>query len=88
MAVTLAMIENFIAREYGLAIVSMVRPDGTPASSLVNAGVLDHPLTGQRCLGFVVRGSARKVSHLRAAPYVSIVWRDGWRWVGAAGPPS
>lgn len=56
MAVALAMIENFIAPEYGLAIDSVVWPDGTPASSLVNAGVLVHPLTdsvvsGWSCVG-------------------------------------
>ena len=86
MAVTLDTIEEFIQRDHGLAIVSVVRPDGTPAGSLVNAGVVDHPLTGERCIGFVVRGDARKVRHLRAAPNASIVWREGWAWVGAAGP--
>ena len=86
MAVTLSSIQDFIGRDHGLAVVSVVRPDQTPASSLVNAGLVAHPETGESCVGFVVRGSAAKVRQLRAAPFVSVVWRDGWRWVGAAGP--
>jgi hypothetical protein len=85
MSVTLQTVENFVRRDHGLAIASVVRPDGTPVSSLVNAGVLGHPRTGRPCVGFVVQGSARKVRHLRAAPFVSLAWRDGWQWVGVGG---
>jgi PPOX class probable F420-dependent enzyme len=86
MAVNMEQVEAFVARDHGLAIVSVVRADGTPASSLVNAGAFDHPLTGARTVGFVVRGDARKVVHLRAHPFASLVWRDRWSWVGVAGP--
>src|SRR3954465_14539067 len=41
---------------HGLTVVSTVRPDGTVQSSVVNAGVLDHPLTGAPVLGFVAGG--------------------------------
>jgi PPOX class probable F420-dependent enzyme len=85
MAVSMEQIEAFVARDHGLAVVSVVRPDGTPAGSLVNAGAVDHPLTGERGVGFVVRGDARKVGHLRTRPFASLVWRDGWSWVGVAG---
>jgi PPOX class probable F420-dependent enzyme len=88
MKVTLQTVEAFVKRDHGLAVVSVVRPDGTPVGSLVNAGVLDHPTTGERCVGFVVRGDAKKAHHLRYsphAPFASLVWRDGWQWVGISG---
>jgi hypothetical protein len=37
-------VRRIVARDHGLASVSVVRADGTPHTSLVNAGVLDHPL--------------------------------------------
>jgi hypothetical protein len=85
-AVTIDIIRQFVGRDHGLAVVSVVRSDRTPASSLVNAGLVQHPVTGAECAAFVVRGDARKVAHLRSAPTVSIVWRHGWEWVGLTGP--
>ena len=38
---------RLVPREHGLCVVSTLRPDGTIQSSVVNAGVLDHPI--QRC---------------------------------------
>ena len=35
------------AKESGLCVVSTVRADGTVQASLVNAGVLAHPATGE-----------------------------------------
>ena len=32
--------------DHGLVVVSALRPDGTIQSSVVNAGVLPHPVTG------------------------------------------
>jgi hypothetical protein len=48
------------AREMGLAVVVTHRADGTAHASVVNAGVLDHPATGEPAVGFVVQGGARK----------------------------
>ena len=44
--VDLDPVRRMVAGEHGLASVSVVRADGTPHVSLVNAGVLDHPRTG------------------------------------------
>ncbi|MEV8632767.1 pyridoxamine 5'-phosphate oxidase family protein [Streptosporangium sp. NPDC051023] len=77
---------QLIAGDHGLSVVSTLRPDGTIRSSVVNAGVLDHPVTARPVVGFVVRGDARKLSDLRARPYVSVVLRAGWRWASAEGP--
>ena len=46
----MADIEDFrrlIAGDHGLVVVSTLRDNGTIASSVVNAGVLPHPLTGE-----------------------------------------
>ena len=47
------------AEEHGLTVVSTARADGSIQSSLVNAGVLPHPVTGADVLGFVTYGRAQ-----------------------------
>jgi PPOX class probable F420-dependent enzyme len=61
-----------------------VRADGTPHSSLVNAGLLGHPLTGQPVVGYVTYGRV-KLRALRARPATAILWRAGWQWAGVEG---
>jgi PPOX class probable F420-dependent enzyme len=68
----------------GLCVLSAVRRDGTVAASVVNAGVLGHPLTSVQVVGFVARG-LRKLHHLRRDPRATIVARAGWRWVAVEG---
>jgi len=67
-------------------VVSTLRADHTIHSSVVNAGVLDHPRTGAPVVGFVAMGGSRKLVHLRARPRVTIVVRAGWDWTAAEGP--
>jgi PPOX class probable F420-dependent enzyme len=74
------------AREHGLSVVSTLRADGTIQSSVVNAGVLSHPVTGAAVIGFTTRRGAAKLSHLRARPRASVVVRAGWAWAAAEGP--
>ena len=73
------------AADRGLATLATTRPDGTAQLSLVNAGVLDHPLTGARIVGLVARGGTRKLAHLRERPQVSLLWRAGWDWLAVDG---
>ena len=72
--------------DHGLCVVSTLRPDGTIQSSVVNAGVLPHPVTGAQVVGLVSRGDAHRVANLRARPRASVVIRAGWQWAGAEGP--
>jgi hypothetical protein len=51
----------------------------------VNAGVLDHPVTGEPVVAFVARGAVRKLANLRARPRVSLVFRSAWEWVAVEG---
>jgi PPOX class probable F420-dependent enzyme len=78
-------IARLIGDEHGLAVVSTSRPDGTVQSSVVNAGVLDHPDTGEPVLGFVARRGAHKLTNLRARARATVVARAGWRWAAVEG---
>jgi PPOX class probable F420-dependent enzyme len=70
--------------EQGLAVVSTLRADGTIQSSLVNAGVLAHPVSGEEVLAFVTYGRV-KLANLRARPQVAATFRSGWQWATVEG---
>lgn len=76
---------GLVEGDHGLCVVSTLRPDGTIQSSVVNAGVLPHPLTGETVVGMVFRGGIRKLGHLRKRPYANVVVRSGWQWAAAEG---
>lgn len=84
MSADLEPVRRIVPAEHGLCSVSVVRADGTPHSSLVNAGVLDHPITGEPVVGYVTYGPV-KLRTLRARPATSILWRAGWRWAAVDG---
>jgi len=77
---------RLVPGDHGLCVVSTLRPDGTIQSSVVNAGVLAHPVTGGEVVGLVARGGSRKLANLRARPRASVVIRVGWEWAAAEGP--
>ena len=83
-AIDLTPVRGIVAREHGLASVAVVRADGTPHTSLVNAGVLEHPLTRRPVVGYVTYGPV-KLRSLRERPDTSLLWRSGWQWVGVDG---
>jgi PPOX class probable F420-dependent enzyme len=80
----LAAIRSLGAAESFLAVVATVRPDGSPHASLVNAGVLPHPLT-DRMVGAFVNLGRRKLEHLRERPELTVTWRSGWSWITLEG---
>jgi PPOX class probable F420-dependent enzyme len=73
------------SRETGLAVVVTSRANGSPQVSVVNAGVLDHPITTELAVGFVARRGGRKLANMRARPRVTVVFRSGWDWVAVEG---
>ena len=85
MGYTMEDVRRFVAADQGLAVVSFGRPDGSVHSSLVNAGVMAHPATGDEVVALVVRGNSVKLRHWRRAPGATIVFRVGWSWVGVEG---
>ena len=70
--------------EQGLAVVSTLRADATIQSSLVNAGVVAHPATGEPVLAFVTYGRV-KLANLRVRTQVTATFRSGWRWASVEG---
>jgi len=77
---------RLIQGEHGLVVVSTLRPDMTIQSSVVNAGVLPHPVTGAQVVGLVARGDSHRLAYLRARPRATVVVRAGWQWASVEGP--
>jgi PPOX class probable F420-dependent enzyme len=82
----LAAFEELVRADHGLAVVTVLGPDGRIRPSVVNVGVLDHPISGTRVVGTVIHGKARKLAHLRARPRIAVTVRAGWRWAAVEGP--
>jgi hypothetical protein len=85
-AADLDLARRLAAAERGLCVFATTRPDGSVHGSVVNSGVLDHPVTGQPVVGAVVRGGARKLDLLRQTHRACVVFRSGWEWVAVEGP--
>jgi PPOX class probable F420-dependent enzyme len=81
----LAAFEELVPLDHGLCVVVTRRADGSPQTSVVNAGVVSHPVTGERVVAFVTAGASRKLVNLRADPTIAVVVRAGWRWATAEG---
>lgn len=64
----LAAFAELIPLDHGLCVLDTPRRDGSIQSSVVNAGVLDHPLRSGPVVGLVATGGSRKLHHLRCAP--------------------
>jgi PPOX class probable F420-dependent enzyme len=77
---------RLVPRDHGLCVVSTLGTNGRVQSSVVNAGVLDHPVTAERVVGLVAAGGTRKLDNLRLRPRATVVIRAGWEWVAAEGP--
>lgn len=76
---------ELVALDHGLCVLSTARRDGSVQSSVINAGVMAHPRTGEPVVALVAAGRTRKLDHLRADPRATIVVRAGWRWVTVEG---
>ncbi len=81
---TLDEVMEMAAREQYLAVVATLRADSTLQSSLVNAGALDHPITGEPVLAFVTYGAA-KLRNLRVRPQLAVTFRSAWAWAAIEG---
>src|SRR5690349_1725365 len=86
MADALDLVRTLGAASNGLVVVATTRADGSVHASLVNAGVLPDPVTGEPAVGLVVRGDARKLALMRRSGRASVTFRDGWQWASVEGP--
>jgi PPOX class probable F420-dependent enzyme len=82
----LGLVRAYGSAENWLAVLITMRDSGEPAVSVVNAGVLADPLTGETVVGFVARGNTAKLRYLRRRPRCTLVFRAGWEWVSVEGP--
>jgi PPOX class probable F420-dependent enzyme len=81
----LAPFEALVPLDHGLSVVVTRRGDHSPHTTVVNAGVLAHPVTGDPAVAFVAAGGTRKLAHLRADPTIVVVVRAGWQWTAVEG---
>lgn len=81
-------VRRLAAADHGLAVVATLRHDSSIHCSVVNAGVLDHPLTGRPVVALVAMGGSRKLAHLRRRPQATVVFRAGWQWAAIEGRTS
>jgi PPOX class probable F420-dependent enzyme len=81
----LAAFSELVPLDHGLCVISTLRDDGSVQASVVNAGVLQHPVTGVEVVALVATGGSRKLHNLRADPRATIVARAGWRWATVEG---
>jgi PPOX class probable F420-dependent enzyme len=82
----LDLVRRLVRADHGLAIVSALREDGTVHTSLVTAGVLVDPISGEPVVGFVAAGSALKLRLLRRTGRCTVTFRAGWEWAAVEGP--
>jgi PPOX class probable F420-dependent enzyme len=76
---------NQVPRDHGLSVVVTRRADHSPHTTVVNAGVLPHPVSADDVIAFVSAGGTRKLTQLRADSTIAVVIRAGWEWVAAEG---
>lgn len=81
---TLSEFAELARAEHGLVVVATQRSDRSIQASLVNAGVLDHPSTGEPVVGFVTYGRV-KLANLRSVPRLAVTARSGWQWATVEG---
>jgi hypothetical protein len=82
---TLDDVRRIVELDHGLASLSTVHRDGRVQSIVVNAGVVEHPLSGAPVAAFVGRPGTAKLTHLRHRPWGTLLWRAGWAWVAVEG---
>ena len=79
-------VRDYLSSETGLATVSTTQADGRVLSSVVNCGVVDHPITGETTVALVSRGHAARIGHIRRGSQMTVSIRRGWQWVAVTGP--
>jgi hypothetical protein len=72
-------------RDHGLCVMSTHRNDGHIHSTVVNAGVVEHPLTGDSVVAVITDARSGKVANLRVTPRATVSARADWSWTTVEG---
>jgi len=80
-----AGIKAYLDEENGLTVCSTTQADGRVLSSVVNCGVIDHPIDGTPRVAFVSTKAAARLVHIRRGSQVTVTIRRGWSWISATG---
>ncbi len=78
-------VKQLAGSDQGLCVVATTRSDGSVHASIVNAGIMTHPKSGEEVVALVARGAAHKVRLMRASGRASVTFRRGWQWAGIEG---
>ncbi|MCY3950535.1 MAG: pyridoxamine 5'-phosphate oxidase family protein [Acidimicrobiaceae bacterium] len=78
-------LRRLVAAENGLCSFVCLDSGGSPHVSIINAGVMDNPVTGETSVACVVRANARKARLLRSDPRAAVAFRHRWDWVAVHG---
>ena len=83
---TIDDLERLASGDRGLVTISVARADGSVHSSVVNAGVMNHPVSGERVVATVLRGASWKLRRMREQPRATVLFRVDWDWASIEGP--
>ena len=73
----LALVHQYAAADKSLAVVVTTRPHAEdPYVAVVNAAIIDHPVSSESVVAFVARRGA-KLDNLRLRPRATLVFRHG-----------
>jgi hypothetical protein len=78
-------VRRLIRRDHGLAVVAVPRDDGTVGASVVNAGVIAHPVDRSQVVAFVSSAASRRLDRLRAGRPITVTFRAAWAWASVEG---
>ena len=73
----LSSFADLVPLDHGLCVMSTLQADGSIQFTVVNAGVMPDPRTGDQCVALVAAGGRRKLVHLRSDRRCTIVVRAG-----------
>ena len=86
MAIDFEVLRQRADDAHHLAVVATTRLDGSVHASVVSAGPMDDPVTGEPSIAMVVVGNAAKLRHMRRTGQATVVFQAGHRWATVDGP--
>ena len=79
------LVRRLVEGENGLCTVFTESSRKPGLASVVNAGLMDHPVSGEPVIATVFRGNAIKLENLRRYGRMTVVFRVRWEWVAIEG---